>query len=226
MSEDMVYDACLEVRPNGSCVAQLIEMPACFAHAEDEARALAALEASIPAYFEWLALHDDYAPVVQGPFRVVAAETVTVADPTIGAFFPSDAEPLSAEDLDWYAALLDWSYADLLDALDAFPREAWETPLPGGSSPLDLAMHATNGQFWLTSRLKPELVIQVALSVGVPPGRHVQDVRASTLKQVRTATEAERAQIRETDAERWSLRKVLRRSIRLVREDAQSLGGS
>ena len=218
MAEEHVYDACLELHSDGVCLAQLCDMPACFARGADETEALRILESRIPAYFAWLSHHDEYTPVMRGPFRVVSAESVTLTDLAIGAFFQSDAQPLTAEDLDWYAALLDWSYADLLNALDAFPREAWETPLPDGSSPLDLAMRATNGQFWLCSRLKPELVVQVALSVGVPPRRHVQDIHASTLKQVRAATDAEGQQVRETDGERWSLRKVLRRSILLVRE--------
>jgi hypothetical protein len=224
MAEEHVYDACLEVHSDGACLAQLYEMPACFARGADEAEALGILDSRIPSYFAWLARHDDYTPVMRGPFRVVSAESVTLTNPAIGAFFQSDAQPLTAEDLDWYAALLDWSYADLLDALDAFPREAWETPLPDGSSPLALAMRVTKEQFWLCSRLKPELVVQVALSVGVPPRRHLQDLHASTLQQVRAATKAERQQVRETDGERWSLRKVLRRSILLVREVTPVVG--
>jgi hypothetical protein len=224
MAEEHVYDAFLEISPDGACLAQLRDMPACFARGANESVALRLLESCLPAYFAWLSRHDEYTPVMRGPFRVVAAETQRVADPTTGAFFQSDAEPLSTEDLDWYAALLDWSYADLLAALDAFPREAWETPLPSGASPLDLARHVTNGQFWLCSRLTPEPAIQGALSVGVPPRRHVQDMQTSTLTQVHAATEAERRQIRETDGERWSLRKVLRRSILLVRDATPEAG--
>src|SRR5258708_2497236 len=108
MAEELVYDACLEVRSDGACLAQLCDMPACFARGADETEALRILEACIPAYFAWLARHDEYTPVMRGPFRVAVAEALRAADPPTGAFLQSDAQPVSGEDRDWYLALLDW----------------------------------------------------------------------------------------------------------------------
>src|SRR5258707_7258078 len=102
MAEEHAYDACLEVRPDGACLAQLCDMPACFARGVDEAETQRLLEARIPAYFAWLARHDEYTPILRGPFRVAVAEALRVADPSTGAFLQSDAQPGSSEDPDWY----------------------------------------------------------------------------------------------------------------------------
>jgi predicted RNase H-like HicB family nuclease len=226
MAEELVYDACLEVRPDGACLAQLCDMPACFACGADEAEALRILEARIPAYFAWLARHDEYTPVMRGPFRVTVAEALRVADPTTGAFFQSDAQPVSSEDRDWYLALLDWSYGDLQDALGAIPLVAWDVRLPAGRSPLTLAMEVTNGQHWLLSRVLPgpELELELELTVGVPPARIIQDVRDWALSQVRACTADACRRVADRDGGRWSLRKVLRRSILLVREATPAAG--
>jgi predicted RNase H-like HicB family nuclease len=222
MAEELVYDACLEVRPDGACLAQLCDMPACIARGADEAEALRILELHIPAYFAWLSHHDEYTPVMRGPFRVDVAEALRVADPTTGAFFQSDAQPVSSEDRDWYLALLDWSYSDLQDALGAIHPAAWDVRLPAGRSPLTLAMEVTNGQHWLLSRVRPGLELE--LTVGVPPARTIQEACDWALSQVRACTADECRRVADRDGGRWSLRKVLRRSILLVREATPAAG--
>jgi hypothetical protein len=215
MADELVYNACLEVRPSGACVAQLIDLPACFAFASDARQALADLEASIPAYFEWLSRHDEYTPVMHGPFRAVAAETVTVEAETLQAFFASDAQPLTVDDLDWFATLLDWSYADYQEIFASRAND------PAAQQ---AALTLSQRQSFLLSRLSPSVTEDVLTRQYQPD--LIASIRRDTLARLRGASEDERTRVIELPGERWSLRKVLRRSIMLVRAGAQSLGAS
>lgn len=209
MAAQIEYDACLEVYPNGECVAQLSDLPACFARAADEVQALATLESSIPAYFEWLARHDEYMPVMHGPFRAVVAEAL----PAPGAFFRSDALPLAADDLDWYTTLLDWSYQDFAARLAAADN---------GSDSRVLRLCET--QVWLLSRLEQVTSSSAITLPQVSQGDLLALVHRAALGRVRAANGEERGRVSDLEGERWSLRKVLRRSILLVREGTLRVG--
>jgi hypothetical protein len=186
--------------------------------ATNPTQALAALETSIPAYFEWLAHHDEYTPIMHGPFRVVAAETVPTTAGSSGAFFQSDAPALGADDLDWYATLLDWSFQDYEAALTA-------RTFAVDSAAMQAARRVSETAAWLLTRY-------VAMPLGAAPplprllaAQLVGHVHGLALERVRSATSDDRARIQDVEGERWSLRKVLRRSIFLVREATADLGG-
>src|SRR5215470_6903674 len=101
------YEGYIERYPDGTYLAQLIDLPGCFGRGVGLDVSLRQVAAAIPAYYGWLVRHDEYTPLVQGPFEVVQRE-LQPATPECGAFFSPDAAPVSAEDLDWYLALLDW----------------------------------------------------------------------------------------------------------------------
>ncbi len=218
MAEELVYDACLEVYPDGSCLAQLIDMPACFARGTDQTQALAALESSIAAYFEWLARHDEYTPIMHGPFRVAAAETVRAIDGSPGAFFHCDAPALGADDLDWYATLLSWSYQDYEAAL-AVRTFAVDSPA------MQAARRVCETQAWLLTRYVETPLGAAPTFPRLLPAQLVGHVHGLVLERVRSASSDDRSRIHDIEGERWSLRKVLRRSIFLVREATADLGG-
>jgi len=226
MSDEMVYEACVEVRPDGTALAQICDMPAAFARGANETDAIAALEESLPAYFQWLSRHDEYTPVMHGPSRVVLAEALRLTDPTAGAFFQSDAQPMSAEDLDWYTALLEWSYADLTAALGRLPASAWDAQVGAGQSPRAGAMAVAGGQFWLLSRLGMVTAADTPPDPAAAPADVVARAGAIALGRLRAAPKEMFELVTDRDGERWSLRKLLRRSILLVRASTADLSGS
>src|SRR5579862_8362777 len=98
MAEMTTYDAALEVLADGACLAQILDLPGCFAVAGDVSDALTTLATAIPAYYAWLRSHDEYTPLVTGPFAVLAGERQASAAATARAcdaraFFASDALP-------------------------------------------------------------------------------------------------------------------------------------
>jgi hypothetical protein len=200
-------------------------MPAAFARGANETDAIAALEESLPGYFEWLSRHDEYTPVMRGSYRVALAEALRLTDPTAGAFFQSDAQPMSAGDLDWYTALLEWSYADLTAALGLRPASAWDAPT-GGQSPRARAEAVAGGQFWLLSRLGMVAATDAPPDPAAPPADLVARTGATALGRLRAAPHEMFEPVTDRDGECWSLRKLLRRSILLVRSSTADLSGS
>jgi predicted RNase H-like HicB family nuclease len=216
MSEELVYDAYLEIQPDGTCLAQLLDLPGCFGRGTDEASALAALAASIPEYYIWLHRHDDYTPDVQGPFQVAPkqVEHVPVANGRIvGAFFALEDEPITSEDLDWMLALLDWAYSDLYALLAALPSGALARPAPDRLTPWRIAEQSAQAQLWLISRIESRPnVPRIEQLPGTALDR-LRQVWQASLYRLRQTSDEERQRILEHDGERWSLRKVLRRSV-------------
>ncbi len=191
-----IYDAYLEVDAGGSCLAQLLDLPGCFAVASSTEGALQALVARIPLYHAWLTRHDEYTPVIAGPYEVAVSEVHDVAPSGMGAFFAPDAYPVEGDDLDWLLALLEWSCEDVIDRSSAangvLGRVSWYLAAAGArlpeSAPPDV-------QAWLRALL--------AAARDVPPGQ--------------------RSTVLEVNGERWSLRKALRRGILLAHQTVDLL---
>jgi predicted RNase H-like HicB family nuclease len=212
MSEEVIYDAYLQIQPDGICLAQLLDLPGCFGRGTDEASALAALTASIPEYYTWLHRHDDYTPDVRGPFQVVPkqVERVPAANGRIaGAFFALEDEPVTTEDLDWMLALLDWAYSDLYALLSG----AQERPAPAGPTPLGIAEQSAQEQLWIISRIEPRPNVPRIEQLPGTTLDKLWQVWQASLHRLRQTSDEERQRILERDGERWSLRKVLRRSV-------------
>src|SRR5262245_33288808 len=155
MTSAMIYQACLEIHPDGACLAQLRDLPVCFARGNGESETLQALEAALPECFAWLSRHDQYMPKMQGLFRIPAAETVHISASSIGAFFQADGQPLSAEDLDWYTALLEWSYADLEEACRAPRAPGGSAPPSNGQAPWAIVRSLIEAQYALLASMEP-----------------------------------------------------------------------
>ena len=205
MGDGAVYDGSLEVRPDGSCLAQITDLPGCSGRGMGQDAALAALVAAIPGYYAWLSAHDEYTPVMHGPYTVTPREIARLGDGRIGAFFATDAEPVTNEDLDWYLALLDWAYGDLA---------ALAAQAPTGAMPDAVAQE----QLWLTTRLDTRPVVPLITQLPGTPVDHLRQIWQASLARLRAATDEERARVWEHEGERWSLRKLLRRSVLLAHE--------
>lgn len=225
-SEPMTYDAYLEVRDDGSCLAHLLDLPGCYGVGASQDGALRAVAAAIPGYYEWLRRHDDYTPEVHGPFAALPKEVrrVSVVNGRIArAFFTSAADPVTAEDLDWFVALLDWAYADFFALLSSQPPATLDAPAPGGAPPSQLAAQVAQEQLWLLSRIEPRPhVPQLAQLPGAPLDK-LRQVWQASLHRLRTTSDDERERILTHDGERWSLRKVLHCDILLVRMQTDAL---
>lgn len=229
MSQQVAHDAYVEVLDSGACRAQVSDLPGCFAVGQDVTAALTALAERIPAYYDWLRSHDEYTPLVAGPFQVEAkaVERVTGRYPNVTeAFFPSDATPVSDEDLDWLLALLEWSLDDLISLGERIAPAQRETPTPTGSPPNALLHQAAEIQArYLVMLNVPPDPHAVTLS-DAPPLGQLREVRDVSLRRLRNTSDQDRQRIIEVQGERWSLRKILRCGILSARMYAESLAAA
>ena len=216
MSETTIYEAFVEIREDGSALAHVLDLPGCSAAGTTEAEALVRVASQIAPHYAWLRRHDEYTPHVLGDATVVTREVVRLGAPGQrgGAFFSAAAVPVTNEDLDWYLALLDWAYTDLYAS-----AHAWESAAvvgPDGRAARAVVEQVAQGQVWLISRLEEQPRVPLVDQLpGTPLGR-LRQVWQACQARLRAASDVERARILEHDGERWSLRKVLDRSILLV----------
>lgn len=210
MTESTTYDAYLELAPDGACLAQVLDLPGCFAIGPGEEMALAALTHALPGYFAWLQRHDDYTPAVAGPFAVIPqARVVGTSQPCAAtAFFAPDAQPVSAEDLDWLLALLGWATGDLADA-----------PHADGAVLAHVAETQVQGLDPLASATESSPALLTAQD-----GSLLTGFQAWTEQRLRAATPDDLARVEERDGRRWSARWALRRAIVHARWHAHSRG--
>jgi predicted RNase H-like HicB family nuclease len=221
MSETTVYEAFVEIREDGSALAHVLDLPGCSAAGATEAEALVRVASQIAPHYAWLRRHDEYTPHVLGDATVVTKEVVRLGAPGQrgGAFFSAAAVPVTNEDLDWYLALLDWAYADLLAS-----AQAWESAAvvePDRCAARAVVQQVAQGQVWLISRLEEQPRVPLVDQLPGTPLDRLRQVWQASLARLRAASDVERTRILEHDGERWSLRKVLDRSILLV---IQALG--
>lgn len=222
MDEPVTHDAYLEVAQSGKWTAYILDLPGCFAYGSDEQQALTALTNAIPAYYAWLRAHDDYTPEVRGPWRVVPRETVRahlLGEHEVGALFACEEQPTDDEELDWRLALLEWAYADLEALLRRMPAAAMEVQSPaGGWSLRQIVDHVAQAQLRYVAHLEEPFTPPSIEQMPGPSVERLRQVHAACVARLRATTDLQRTRVLEERGERWSLRKVLRRSIWHVRD--------
>jgi len=230
----IVYDAYVERGVDGLYTAQLLDLLGCYARGATEEEALRRLVPAIPAYFEWLRSHDEYTPIVNGPFAVRPIESLAAkaeGSPWNGVFFDNDAEPLTDDDLDWALAILEWSYDDLLALTRNIPIARLAQPLTSaahhGASPADALRYALQLQALCMSYITepPNPIKLPAAAAGPDIVAQLAWARGETLARLRASTDAERMRVHAINGERWSLRKIARTSILIARVTADVLAG-
>src|SRR5262249_21689180 len=138
-----MYEANIEALPNGTVCAEIVEFPGCYAMAKDAPTAIEEIATRIPAYYDWLRAHDDYTPIVPGPYLPVKKETQPGGGEAFGtAFFATDAEPVSPEDLDWLTAPMEWSLDDVVRLGERIKPSAQAIPTRYGASPNEMLQAA------------------------------------------------------------------------------------
>jgi predicted RNase H-like HicB family nuclease len=212
MDGTTTYDAYLERVTGGRWRARILDLSGCWADGTTEQAALDGLMAAIPAYFAWLRAHDEYTPVVSGPFAVRPSESQPAGGERgnlVGAFFAPDALPADDDELDWELALLRWAYDDLLAAL---PTARGPQGFGHELGDIVLAQHG------LLAAFDPALAPDLGAEAPHEPAAYLAAFAETVIRGLRAATPEQRTAVRDWLGGRWSLRKVLRRGIELVRE--------
>jgi hypothetical protein len=213
----IAYDTCLEMQLGGSVVALVPDLPGCFAVGADEAQALARLRMAVPDYFHWLSMQDADTPTMSGEVEPIVRERFTVTQHglhQVRAFFAADAQPVEDDDLDWGLALMSYAHQDLARVVQPLNDAALDwTPGPPQRSIRQIVEHVAQTEAWLSTRLDNQPHVRLVEQL---PGSLLDRCNAAhehTMWRLSRATPDKRAVITEHNGERWSMRKIIRRSI-------------
>ena len=208
------FQVCLEVGPDGSCMAHVPELPGCAAFGSDREEALAAVKQAIADYLDWLRNHDEQADLQSETVEVEMAEEVPISSLSPGttnhqALFQADLLPLSAHDLQTVMRRMEYARQDLLSLIDGLdPTTLGWSPTNDGWSVADILVHVA----WVEAELLSWLDSQ--------PSSHtlLSAVRGWAYQRLARLSPEERARTTEHDGEAWTVRKVLRRFLEHERE--------
>ncbi len=223
----MIYHAGVEdIEPN-HWVAFVFDHPGCFSSARTQDEAIANAPTCIVGYFEWLASYDCAMPTPSGPIEVQVAEVFhsflseSNPDYIVNALFEDDRKPLTSADIAIGLIILDYSRSDLSTVVDKIPPTQFDQPLANDSknSIAKILDHIAWAEWWYFNRL----------DIGFPRSEMPQGTRAK-LDEVRDQTRAllrdlgGDSRITVRAGEKWSVRKVLRRTLWHERDHTRQIG--
>lgn len=209
----------------GRWIAHVQQLPGCFASAYARETVLAQTPAAIRAYFEWTRSNGEAHPyendAIETEVEEIVREWRNPSDPEyeVNAFFASDAAPLAASDTGQALKLLDWIDIALDAALNDISEDDLARTIEGEWSIRRIVSHVGHSQWWYLDRLERE----PCPSDQVPDDplerlafmrKHLRD----TLPELEGDT-----RILFKDAELWSARKLLRRSLWHARDHVQHI---
>ncbi len=223
----MTYDTYLEVFPDGTVLAQILDLPGCYAQGASEAEVLIRLQMAVPDYYRWLSMQDVDTPTMSGEVQLNVRERFTVTMHglhEVRAFFAPDAEPLADDDLGWALALMSYAHIDLfryVTPLDAATLD-WQ-PTPARRSIRQIVDQLAQNEIWLATRLEAQPQVPIVTELAGTTLERYDKIHERAMRRYSDATPEQRAQIMEHYDERWSLRKMMRRSIQQEREQTEQV---
>jgi hypothetical protein len=223
----MTYDTYIETWPDGTALAQITDLPGCYAAGEREAEALNRLHVAIPDYFRWLSMQDADTPTMSGDVELVVRERVPVtrnALHEVRAFFTTDAAPLSEDDLDWGLALMSYAQQDFVRQLRGVTAAALEwQPDEQTMSIQQIIDDVAQNEASLARRLDEQPAVPLITELPGPPLERLNRIHERSMVRLTESPPEMRALIRERNGERWSMRKIIRRSIVEERQHTEQI---
>jgi len=197
-------------------VCWALDAPGCFSRGRTREEAMASAPAAISAYHAWCARHGDVSRYAGDPIEIELVESFNSFpcsnDPEylVNAFFEDDLRPLAESEVDGALRLLEWSRRDLLDVVARLSSEDLERPIPGEIRKTigGILQHVAGAENWYFSQLS--LGIEWA-SLSEDVFGKLDGVRANSRSWLLTLIGDHR--VTESCEERWSARKILRRTL-------------
>ena len=214
----MEFRVGLENNVEGRSLAWVLGHPGCFAYGANGVAALAAAQAAIRDYMEWLDAHGEMW-LAADSIEIRHVETWDVYDIddhyeradqgySVNAFFLHDWKPLTAEDMEQGMKVLAWSRAELLQTVSQLSLEKLDANYPGERwSIAGILRHVGGAEWWYLDRLGLAFPRE---DVPPEPFARLDTVRTSLLEVLPRLAGSQ--QVIGKDGEFWSPRKLLRRA--------------
>ena len=220
------YRAAVEDIEPDHYVCWILDLPGCFSSARDREDAVGRAPSRIAEYFAWITRHDPSLPKVSGPFEVNVMETFEAhpcsddRDYLVNAFFEDDRRPLSYWDVEAGLRLLEWTRQDLLAVVEPLSAEQIHRTIRGEDRDTIAGVleHLLAAENWYLHQL--DLSVERS-SLPENVFEKLEAVRTNTRRQLVTLMGEKR--ITESCDERWSARKILRRTLWHERDHTQHI---
>jgi len=197
-------------------VCWMLDLPGCYSAGRNRETVIALAPSRITDYYTWIHKHNSTSPVVDGPFRIELVEEFSAhaseeaPEYLVNAFFEDDRRPLSSEDVEIGLQLLGWTREDLLKILGGLTPEQLNNPIESEirGSILGILEHVCGAENWYFSQFRMDVDWSI-----------LPNNIEGKLTAIRTNTRAQlsnligESQIAASYGERWSARKILRRTL-------------
>lgn len=213
----------MENNIEGQSLAWVLDYPGCFAYGADEPEALIRLPRALLEYEIWIKDHtnESWVNFADLDIRVVErfstfriGEDYTPAPEgegyEINAWFMDDWRPLSTDEITRALKIFHWQREELLAGLSTLDPEILEKEYRGQRwNILGIAKHIANAELWYLSRLELVNINYKQLL----PDFEKRLAQTSVLIDRIFPKFAGKVNVRGTEGEFWSYRKILRRTL-------------
>ena len=222
----MEFQIGLENNVEGRSQAWVLGRPGCFAYGANGTAALAATQAAIRDYLEWIAARgESWLDVDSIEIRHVETWDVYDIDDhyeraqqgySVNAWFLDDWKLLTAEEVERGMKVLAWSRADLIQTVSQLTPEELGVKRPGERwSIAGILRHVGGAEWWYLDRLGLAFRRE---NVPAEPFERLEVVRACLVEVLPRLVGSQ--QVIGKDGEFWSPRKLLRRAAWHERDHA------
>ncbi len=206
----------IENRVEGRTLAWALDFPGVFAYGADSAEALLRVPREMLRFESWLNLHTDEPWVHLDGLDLHIDETFedhsefgNPTAPVVRAFFRSDAAELSEEEARRALLIYTWQREELLAGLETLPADLLSRGMDGQPWAIEgILDHLTRMEFWYFSRLGLQAEMPTTES-----GCLAKLDASEKMVRVLLPELAGMTGVFESEQEKWSARKVVRRLL-------------
>jgi hypothetical protein len=223
----ITYDAYLEIWPDGSTLAQVLELPGCYAKGATEEQAIAYLRIAVPDYYRWLSMQDNETPTMSDEVGLTIRERVSVIHNElheVRAFFTPENQPLADDDLDWGLALMSYTHQDITRQVQSLDQQTFNwKPDVKTQSIQEIISGMVLTEAWLITRLDDQNSSPAIQQLSGTLLEQLDQLHEQNMLRLSESTPEMRAAVKERGGEWWSLKKIIRRSILNEREQGERI---
>ncbi|MBI4336331.1 MAG: DinB family protein [Chloroflexi bacterium] len=205
-------------------VAWVLELQGCFGSGPTQEAAVSLAPTRVSAHFAWLARHGRRSALANESVEVQVVEVFrspqSMGEDRVGAFFEDDRRSLDGRDVDEGLWLLSRTRRDLMSVVEQVPREKLHGPIPGEvqGSVAGVLDHVAWAEWWYFTRLGQAFDRD---EMPEDPLVKLEKVRQQTVALLPGLVGDTR--VAERRGEKWSARKVLRRTLWHERDHTQHI---
>jgi predicted RNase H-like HicB family nuclease/uncharacterized damage-inducible protein DinB len=233
----MEYQAYIEIGVDGFSMAHVLDLPGCFARADDFQQVFPKLKHAIQETIFWMVVHGEAQHLQEEPVNLSIAEVQKGHGPfnpgDDAALFTPERKYITKAEMETYFRWMGFARQDLLRLVYGLTVEQldWKPDLDS-FTPRKILRHIGNAEQWYVSRLVPrdELPAEWDDDENLDLMAFLEMERRTALDCLRKLTDKQRGDIfyptawtRNPD-EPWSARKVLRRFLEHEREHTVQIG--